>query len=265
MEKYLNSPIKELISRFPKLADILNEYNIGCVPCSVGSCLLKDVVGIHNLPEDEEQELMGRIAGVVYPDKDIRIPKIARKNRVSKELKYSPPIKRLVDEHILIKKFLALVPWIIENMDLKSDKWRRLILDGADFIRGYADKYHHAKEEDILFKYFDENLDIIKTMLADHKTGRDHVKALIEAVEKQDPKRLAEHLNGYKELLAEHIKKEDEILYPWIDRGLSVTQVGGLFAKFNDADEKQGKGVQERYEKFVMKAERIAKGKNQKF
>ena len=80
MEKYLNKGIKEIISQFPKVADILNEYNIGCVPCNVGTCLLKDIVEIHNLPEAEEQELMVRIAKVVYPDRDIKIPRIT-KNR----------------------------------------------------------------------------------------------------------------------------------------------------------------------------------------
>jgi len=37
-------------------------------------------------------------------------------------------------------------------------------LDGVDFIRSYADKYHHAREEEILFKYFDEDMAILKVM-----------------------------------------------------------------------------------------------------
>ena len=46
MQEYLNKGIKEVIKQFPPVADILNEYDIGCVPCSVGTCLLKDIVQI---------------------------------------------------------------------------------------------------------------------------------------------------------------------------------------------------------------------------
>ena len=256
MEKYLNKGIKDLILEFPKVGDILNEYNIGCVPCNVGSFLLKDIVQIHSLSSEDEEELIVRIARVIYPDRKIEIPEIKRKARPkSKEIKYSPPIKRLVDEHALIKRWLALIPGVIEKLDIETKEGADLVLDGIYFIRLYADRFHHAKEEDILFKYFDENLDIIKTMHEDHEAGRAHVKVIIEALEKKDKKAVIEHLNGYKDLLTEHIKKEDEILYPWMDRGLSIQQVGELFAKFNEAEEKIGKEVVDRCKRFVVEAE----------
>ncbi len=262
MQDYLNKGIKEIISQFPKVADILNEYNIGCVPCNVGSCLLKDIVEIHNLPEDEEAVLMVRIAKAIYPDREIKIPKVERKIK-PKELKYSPPIKKLVEEHLLIKRWIALIPEVIENIDIESEEDKKLILDGVGFIRSYADKFHHAKEEEVLFKYFDENLEIIKTMYQDHETARGHVRAIIEALERRDKKTIIEHLNGYKELLTEHIKKEDEILYPWMDRGLSVTQVGELFQRFNEADEKIGEVVPERCKRFVETVEKRFKNKRE--
>lgn len=258
MEKYLNKSIKDLISEFPKIGNILNEYNIGCVPCNVGSCLLKDIVRIHNLSSGDEEELIVRIARVIYPGKEIKIPEIKRKAKPeSKEIKYSPPIKKLVDEHGLVKRWLALIPKVIEKLDIETKEGRDLILDGVGFIQSYADRFHHAKEEDILFKYFDENLDIIKTMYEDYEAGRAHVRAIVEALGIKDKKAVIEHLDAYKELLTEHIKKEDEILYPWMDRGLSIQQVGELFGKFNEAEEKIGKEVTEKYKRFVLKAEHI--------
>ena len=265
MEKYLNKGIKDLISEFSKIGDILNEYNIGCVPCNVGSCLLKDIVQIHNLSSKDEEELIVRIARVIYPDRELKIPKIKRKAQPeSKEIKYSPPIKKLVDEHGLIKRWLALIPEVIEKLDIETKEGMDLILDGVGFIRSYADRFHHAKEEDILFKYFDENLDIIKTMHEDHEAGRAHVRAIVETLEIKAKKAVIEHLDAYKELLTEHIKKEDEILYPWMDRGLSIQQVGELFGKFNEAEEKIGKEVVEKCKRFVAEAEhRIEKIKQE--
>jgi hemerythrin-like domain-containing protein len=257
MESYLNASIKEVITKFPKVGEILGEYQIGCVPCNVGSCLLKDVVEIHNLSEEEELELMARIAGEIYPDQHIEIPRIGRKEKIgSKELKYSPPIKKLVDEHVLIKRWIAFIPQVFREFNMDSVEDRELIQEGVNFIRSYADRFHHAKEEDILFKYFDENSDILRTMLEDHRNGRSHAKAILEALEKKDRQGVVEHLMAYQELLTGHIKKEDEILYPWMDRGLSVKQVGELHSKFVEADNLSDRNGIERCEKFVQEVEK---------
>jgi len=255
METYLNKGIKEVIDQFPVVEDILNEYDIGCAPCTVGTCLLKDIVEIHNLPADREQEMMTRIAKTIYPDREIEIPQIKRKIEAEpKEMKYSPPMKKLVDEHVLIKRLVALLPEIVKNLDVDSDEGRQLVIDTVEFIRFYADKYHHAKEEDILFKYFDENLDILKVMHEDHTQARSHVKAILAALERKDKTTVAKHLTAYGELLTEHIKKEDEILYPWLDKNLSDTQIGELFAKFNETDEHIGYSPI-KYEAFINRVE----------
>jgi len=253
MEKYLIAPIKEIITKFPEVGRILEEYNIGCVPCTLGSCLLKDIVAIHNIPLEQELNLMYRLEKTIYPDRVVKksVFKKAAKKTNAKEINYSPPIKRLVDEHILIKKWIELIPVIIENINNESGDSRQLILDGLDFIRFYADKFHHAKEEDILFEYTDKNSDIIKTILQDHESARSHVRATSEALKRGNRNLIAEHLNAYKELLKEHIKKEDEILYPWIDRDLSTTQVGELFAKFNEAEVKIDKETIEKCKSFI--------------
>ncbi|MFC1844100.1 hypothetical protein ACFLZ5_04860 [Thermodesulfobacteriota bacterium] len=44
-----NRGIKEVIEEHPKIGEILNEYEIGCLECSIGTCFLKDVVAVHVL------------------------------------------------------------------------------------------------------------------------------------------------------------------------------------------------------------------------
>ena len=58
MEAYLNKGIKQIINQFPEVENILDEYGIGCAPCNVGTCLLNDIIEIHNLNIDEEQKIM---------------------------------------------------------------------------------------------------------------------------------------------------------------------------------------------------------------
>jgi hypothetical protein len=113
---YLNRNIKDIIKEFPTIADVLNQYNIGCVTCNLGTCLFKDIVEIHNLAPGETATLMAKIARITSPKTEIVMPTIVRKNRPEKvETGYSPPLKKLVDEHRLIKRWVAIIPRVIET------------------------------------------------------------------------------------------------------------------------------------------------------
>jgi len=257
MEKLLQTPIKELIGRFPAVGEILDEVGIGCVPCSVGTCLLVDIVEIHNLPPEEERDLMARIAAVVFPGEVVKLPESRRTHSArTRDISYSPPLKGLVEEHKVIMRFVALLPEVVREFDVRTEEGRALILAGADFIRSFADRYHHAKEEEILFTRFEEGLDILQVMHDDHRRARACVKELLEAVERRDPEGVEGSLSGYAAILTEHIKKEDGILYPWMDRNLSTHQVGELFARFRGVDDVFRK-ARNKYEEFVDNLEKM--------
>lgn len=254
LEEYLNKGIKEIITERPEIEAILVDYDIGCGPCMVGTCLLKDIMEIHALSSDDEREMMGRISRAIHTDSKIDVPQIQRKTSARKVVTYSPPMQKLVDEHKLIKRLVAQVPNIIKSLDLETEEGRRRVLDGIDFIRNYADRYHHAKEEDLLFKYFDEDAEIIQTMHEDHRNARNRVKSIVEGVEARNRGSVIENLGAYQELLTDHIRREDDILYPWMDRNITTTQVGTLFSSFNEVDERFG-DAPARYEKFMRELE----------
>ncbi len=255
MEKYLRTPIKEIIGKYPPVGALLEGYRIGCVPCSVGTCLLADIVEIHNLSPEDEGALMAGIAGIVSPGQVVALPEPRnRRPETARKLSYSPPMKALVEEHRYILRFLAVLPAVIDRFDARSEADRALVRDGLDFVRSYADRFHHAKEEDILFACFDPGLDILKAMRQDHERGRAHVRAAGEALARSDGEGIAANLHGYAGGLAEHIKKEDEILYPWMDRNLSMRQVGELFARFRAVDERFAED-RKKYESFVGRLE----------
>ena len=255
MDEILGARIKELISRYPEGGNVLNDFGVACVTCAVGTCLLKDILDIHRLSPEDEQKMMIRIAAIVYPDRHVVVPlKKQESARKAKHPSYSPPMQKLVDEHKLIKRLLALIPVMLRGLDLNTGDGRQLALSSADFIRSFADKYHHAKEEDILFKCFDQSLDILKVMHDDHETARAHVRAILDSVNRMDTAGAVEHLTAYLELLTEHINKEDEVLYPWMDRQLSDTQIGQLFAAFNEVDGRLA-DARRRSEDFVLTME----------
>ena len=49
--------IQDVMQNHPEIGDILNRYEIGCVTCKVGICLLKDVVSIHGLSKEDEAKI----------------------------------------------------------------------------------------------------------------------------------------------------------------------------------------------------------------
>ncbi|HEU5361645.1 MAG TPA: hemerythrin domain-containing protein, partial [Candidatus Deferrimicrobiaceae bacterium] len=94
-----------------------------------------------------------------------------------------------------------------------------------------------------------------QVMHDDHRRARAWLKGLLEAVDRRDPEGVQECLAGYAGILTEHIKKEDEILYPWMDRNLSTRQVGELFAGFRRVDD-TFREARKGYEGFVDNLER---------
>ena len=138
---------------------------------------------------------------------------------------------KLVDEHRLILRMIALLE---KNASLTAAgeylNWQ-FYLDAIDFIRNYADQFHHAKEEDVLFKALVENgmpkdNSPVAAMLMEHDQGRNFVRALESAVHKavanntEICQTVAENALGYAALLRDHIGKEDDILYPLAERVL---------------------------------------------
>lgn len=49
--------IKEILEVYPGIGDILDRHGIGCARCSIGTCLLQDVVAVHFLGDDAEARI----------------------------------------------------------------------------------------------------------------------------------------------------------------------------------------------------------------
>lgn len=236
MEKQLTRGVKDVIKDYPETGEILQQYGVGCVTCEMGSCLLKDVIGVHNLNSSQEKVLMSRIEKAIYPERDIEIPE--EQGEVAREeWTFSEPLQMLVMEHENIKRVLRAIPALCGQLQQDQANQYPRTLECLDFIRNYADQFHHAKEEDILFKTSLKNNEIIQTMTEEHKLGRWFVKLVGKGIEKQDNDMIQENLENYAELLQEHIRKEDELLYPFIDRQLSVEAVKGLQEQFERVNE----------------------------
>jgi hemerythrin-like domain-containing protein len=167
----------------------------------------------------------------------------------------------MVDEHKLILRMIALVEK--NTALLESGKFRnwQFYLDAVDFIRNYADRFHHAKEEDVLFielvkNGMPEKQSPIEAMLMEHDQGRAHVRAMEEAAQKAlegeagQAAIIALHAKGYTSLLRGHIEKEDSILYPLAERVLSEDVRSRMLTSYKHAESKTPE-MEERYTRMV--------------
>jgi hemerythrin-like domain-containing protein len=137
--------------------------------------------------------------------------------------------RMMVEEHQLILRMIALVEHNTRLMEEGRFRNWQFFLDAVDFIRTYADRFHHAKEEDVLFVALVENgmpakNSPIEAMHMEHDQGRALVRDLEEAArhalagENDSIPLIADNARGYATLLRAHIDKEDHILYPLAER-----------------------------------------------
>lgn len=237
MSTYLDQGIKELIHSQPQIATILEEFSIGCLQCGVGTCRLRDILEIHALTPTDQAELLKRLSSVLAPGElTIEVP---RSQNAAPCKQASPPIRLLMNEHEVIKRVLAQTPFLIERLRADFNAHRGLVISCVGFIRNYADRLHHAKEEDILFAGFARDLEIIRVMHQDHEMARGYVQDMVAAEQQGSPEIVIRCLQEYSALLREHIRKEDEILYPWIDRQLTDADVGRMFSAFRRIDDER--------------------------
>lgn len=157
----------------------------------------------------------------------------------------------LKDEHKNILKVIKSLLEECESLENGEEINRKFFKDAIEFIQGYADSYHHAKEEDILFKELcsdDVKMHCNPTgqMLLEHNLGRGYVKSLEDGIEKNNTVEITKNARAYAELLTDHIYKEDNILYPMAEEALNEKQKSIINQKFDRADNKL-KDKKERY------------------
>ncbi len=167
----------------------------------------------------------------------------------------------LSDEHKFILKVIAALKNEAEILETgKIDE--KFLRNAIDFIRNYADKLHHAKEEDILFKEFDKlacegktHCNPTQQMLYEHDIGRGFVKNMESGINEKNPRKIIENALGYCQLLQEHISKEDEVLYPMADETIDKKKLEEMYKQFAKID-KSRISDKTKYESFAKLSEK---------
>jgi len=176
--------------------------------------------------------------------------------------------ENLKEEHQVILRMIKVLIVASERLERGEDVSLDVFKKALDFIRTFADRCHHGKEQDTLFPALGERGiptqgGPIAVMLMEHEQGRQFVRGLAEAVARYESSdntaksAIIENARGYAELLDQHIYKEDNILYPMGDRVLSQADNEELLEKFEKIEKEIiGEGKHEYYQHMIGELEK---------
>jgi len=165
----------------------------------------------------------------------------------------------LMIEHRLIEKMLNITNKELDIIQ-KNRNLNSIFIDTiVDFIRTYADRTHHGKEEDILFKELErKNINrndkkIMQELVEEHINARKVVKELVEANNKYNNGDLKsidmiiEKLSFLIKFYPEHILKEDKIFFPDTEKYFTDNELNNILNNFWEFDRKM---IHEKYNKL---------------
>lgn len=168
----------------------------------------------------------------------------------------------LMIEHRLIEKMIAIIRDQSAMMKQQNQADPVFIDTVVDFVKTYADRTHHGKEEDILFKVLAEkrmsaeDAHMMQVLIDDHKYGRQTVAELVTAKERylngdtQALNVILDKLNILVDFYPEHIRKEDKEFFPNSEAYLTEAERSEMLRSFSEFDQKM---IHEKYKLVVEK------------
>ncbi len=176
--------------------------------------------------------------------------------------------EELMTEHRAIERMLAVLDAAGGRLEAGERVRPDLFREAVDFVRNFADRCHHGKEEDNLFPRLEERGvpregGPLGVMLFEHDEGRAYIGAIADALDAYErgdegaARTIARSARGYVGLLRGHIEKEERVLFPMADQVLSAEDQLSLEESFERIEtEVMGAGVHERYHQMLDELER---------
>jgi hemerythrin-like domain-containing protein len=151
-------------------------------------------------------------------------------------------------EHRVIERMITVLERELGVIRASGQVDSRTIEAAVDFIRTYADRCHHGKEEDILFRRLEEKplspemAVAMAGLVADHVHGREVTRGLVSADERYrtgDTSALVEIEEALAELVSfypVHIEKEDHSFFKPCFEYFTAEEKARMLADFDEFD-----------------------------
>jgi len=157
--------------------------------------------------------------------------------------------QQLKEEHEGVKIMLNILEQVCQQLNEVGSLDEGHFEDILKFLKGFVDKCHHGKEEELLFPALVAvgvpEAGPIKVMLHEHEKGRHYIKAMSAAFagyttgDKSSSKDIVNNAQGYISLLRDHIERENNVLFVMADSRLSEKSQDELFEGFEKIEEER--------------------------
>lgn len=173
----------------------------------------------------------------------------------------------LVDEHRLIMRMVNVLTTLHKRLQNGDDVDANILTDVVDFFRMFADKGHHAKEEDILFPTLERHGVSpqgcpIGGLKSEHKQARILMTTLSDAIGKYkagDPtakRTISTTTKAAIDLYKDHIWREDYLLFPMSEKVLQKPDLEEVAKSYGEVEKKFGADFRAKYELLVSGLEK---------
>ena len=172
------------------------------------------------------------------------------------------PMDILLDEHAIIKKAASLSLRAGSLIGSKPAQYEQVIRLLLFFFREYADKFHHYKEESILFPSINKKNEVVGIILTTemethHKEFRDTIQNIETRLNEKKYRLVDEELHAYTSMLLDHIAVEDEEVFPAGSSLLNQEENRSMYYQFCDLDRELGESKKRELENSLKEIEAL--------
>lgn len=179
----------------------------------------------------------------------------------------SKAIAALVHEHEIILEVVEGLGRLAAALRAEREVDVATLREAVGFMRAFADKCHHAKEEDLLFPALvdagvPDGGGPVGVLKAEHVQARVCVAKFADGVEcyaRGEPaaaEMIAHAIACIGGLYPQHIAKENNVLFPKAERVLSGPILERLNERFEETEAALGAEVHHRFAAFAKRLER---------
>ena len=173
------------------------------------------------------------------------------------------PTDILLREHDIISSVSSTINELDKVLMQSPEKFEEIVVHLLTFFREYSDKYHHQKEEQILFPALNDHPDfrqqeIITELEEHHENFREQVTAIESALNSKEFEQALSILKIYVNDLLDHIAVENDELFIMAESLFSENELERIYFQCVDIDNELGTDAKEVLEKIPALIEQSA-------
>ncbi|UCG87299.1 MAG: hemerythrin domain-containing protein [Gemmatimonadota bacterium] len=173
------------------------------------------------------------------------------------------PLDILRDEHGLMRQFLENLTLAEKKLESNEQLPREFFEKVIEFASTFANKYHHVKEEHMMFVRLAQKQagkwdGQIEALRHQHETGRNYMSAIKSALDGYESgnavKRsvVLENLAAFNAMEKDHIHTEDHVFFPMVEQVFTAEEEEQIGLEFEKIRQKVGESTFEDCHKLVV-------------